>query len=93
MNKKRRKIKQNRPQSSHYINIPQPQNSIEKFQNILNKRFGSEFISHKHAQNIEGQIKSDLYPQHQNKSYNYDNLKGRKYNTEPDLTEDKIVIK
>lgn len=74
INKKSRKSKQGRPQSSHYFNVPQPQNSMEKFKNVLNKRFGSDFVGGKQGFAYEGAMKVNHIPQNHNKSYNYEQL-------------------
>ena len=90
--KKRRKSKQGRPQSTNYINIPQPQGSTEAFRAMLNKRFGSEFIGTKHIDEQDAsEIPNNQIPNH-NKSYNHENTGFRRKEMDPDLTEAQIFL-
>ena len=90
---KKRKSKQDRPQSTNYINIPPSQSSAEAFRSILNKRFGSEYIGLKNGFEQENISMIDHQNKHHhNKSYNVENLEIKRKEIDPDLAEAKIFL-
>lgn len=89
---KKRKSKQDRPQSTNYTNIVPAQNTSDAFRSILNKRFGSEYIGVKNGIDQENIALLDVQGSHHNKSLNYENFGIRRKEMDPDLTEAQITL-
>jgi hypothetical protein len=69
MNRKRRKSKQNRPQSTNYTNTGFPSTSSDTFKAILNQKVNNEFFANnKNIKELENIMMFDGNPSHHNKS-------------------------
>lgn len=93
MNKKRRKSKQSRPQSTNFVNIQHPQNANEAFKSILQNKLNTEFMVGKDFNDSENLITFDQHlPQH-NLSYNpeFGGYNARR-DIKPDLTGAQISL-
>lgn len=92
MNRKRRKSKQNRPQSTNYMYTGFPSTSNDTFKAILNQKVNKEFLANKNIQELENIMIFDGNSSHHNKSWNIDYAGGKKGDIEPDLTGAQISL-
>ena len=88
--KNRTKNRPARPQSTHYVNIPNPHSKIDSFH--PNHRIHSELMKAKPGNTPENLMMFDPSINRHNKSCNQDSLAVKPHKDEPDLTHSQIAL-